>query len=337
MYKRLNGQVIHRSIPEASTKAEAEQAMRATIEDAFNKRYGIATQTETFAEFADTTYRRYMMQRNVNITAKKIDIAFLIGYFGKAKLLDEITAQDCRDAQYRLLRTPTVNKTPRSPSSVNRTMSTLSKIFSLACEEGKLERNPMQYVKSLAEPPPRRRLLTDKEKERLWAALDQDVLMLRFVNLALNLPLRRGQLLAICTDAIDFQNGLLSVIGSKGRSARLVPLNSGAMNTLQQMIADGQLPFPLKDFRKRWHRALIAAGINKPGGSREDNYHFHDLRKEFASNLIRKNVNPEIVQQLFAHSAMNITQAYMHSSIDDLSQAVRSLDETGTQESDIVQ
>jgi integrase len=93
------------------------------------------------------------------------------------------------------------------------------------------------------------------------------------------------------------------------------------------MLREAQLPFPLKDFRKRWHRALIAAGINKPGGKRGENYTFHDLRHELASSLIRANVNPEIVRKLFGHSDLSITQIYMNSEMSELSAAVKSLDD----------
>jgi site-specific recombinase XerD len=76
---------------------------------------------------------------------------------------------------------------------------------------------------------------------------------------------------------------------------------------LREMIADKQLPFPITDFCKRWHPLLNRAGINKPGGTREENYHFHDVRTHFASELIRRNTNPLVVQNFFAHLDMSIT------------------------------
>jgi site-specific recombinase XerD len=81
---------------------------------------------------------------------------------------------------------------------------------------------------------------------------------------------------------------------------------------------------------------MVSAGINDPNGTREANYHFHDLRKELASELIRNNVNPNIVQKLFAHSDMSITNVYMHSDNQALSDALNTLD-AKPQESDIIQ
>jgi integrase len=311
VWKRIEGKIIHKAIPTAQTKEQAEKAERKIIEDAFNRRYGTGPAEVGFGEFCEGTYKRYYEANNANVTAKRGYVRRLCEAF-RGKALNEITPQDCRDVQAKLRRTT-------SDSSVNRITSTLSKIFSLACEEGIIDRNPMQYVKSLKEPPPRNRLLTEKEKERLWKALESDSLMKNLVTLAVNVPLRRGQLLAIKPDAIDFHNGLLFVIASKGRSSRQIPLNTTAVATLREMYQSGNLPFPLKDFRKRWWRALRSANIS--------NFTFHDLRKEFASELIRKNVNPNIIQKLFAHSDMSITNVYMHSEMDQLKQAVNTLDD----------
>src|SRR5690606_184137 len=84
-------------------------------------------------------------------------------------------------------------------------------------------------------------------------------------------------------------------------------------------------PFPLTDFRRRWNPLLIRAKINKKGGTREENYHFHDLRTYFASELIRRNTNPLIVQNLFAHSDMSITNIYAETDADLMLEAVKKL------------
>lgn len=321
IYKRIKGhKTLHQSIPEARTREQAELAERKLVEALFNRKYGVTDTETTFGEFCETKYKLYYQQKNVNTVAKKIDVDLLNKYWQNTPLVD-ITPQDCRNVQQLLSRRSRRGRKDLgtiSPSSVNRTMTTASRIFSLAGQEGILDRNPMQFVENLKEPPPRSRLLTAEEKERLWLELQKDPLLYRLALLAVNLPLRRGQLLAIAPDAIDLSRGQLYVIESKGRPPRIVPLNSTAASTLQAMKSDGQLPFPLKDFRKRWQKALKAAGI--------EGFNFHDLRKEFASELIRNNVNPNVVQKLFAHSSLSITDIYMHSNIDELKAAVNTLD-----------
>jgi integrase/recombinase XerD len=323
VWKRINGRVIHKAIPEAQTKEQAELAERKLIETAFNKKYGLVVASIPFDEFARGTYTRYVLQHNSNITAKTLYIKKLCQFFAK-RTLDEITPQDCRDCQYYL------RKKESSDSSVNRIMSTLSRMFTLACEEGLLERNPMQYVRTLKEPPPRSRLLTDSEKQRLWDALNADSALRNIVALATNLPIRKGQLLAITKSAIDFDRRTLVLVAAKGRDSRLVPLNETCITILRTLCDESRSDelFQIKDFRRRWKTLMVRAGINKSDGKRGENFTFHDLRKEFASELIRKNVNPNIVQKLFAHSDMSITNVYMHSEMDQLKEAVNKLDAT---------
>ena len=282
--------------------------------------------TTTFDSFVESKYRKYVEQNNKNKGAKNLYIRLLLEQL-KNRTLHSITPQDCRDCRAKLQRRKNErNKGHLSPSSINRIMSTASKIFSLACEEGILDRNPMQYVKPLPEPPPRKRLLSTAQKDELWKQLELDPLLYRLIVLAVNLPLRRGQLLAINEENIDFENDRLLVIRSKGRPPRSVPMNDTVSRILREMIAEGQLPYPLKDFRKRWLPALIRAKINKKGGTREENYHFHDLRSYFASELIRRNTNPLVIQNLFAHSDMSITNVYAETEDDLMLEAVKGLD-----------
>lgn len=321
VWKRIDGRIIHKALKGAQTKAEAEAAEREIIRKAFNQRYGITDNTTLFREFAEGPYRQYVEQNNVNKVTKYQYISLLCDVF-RSQLLCQISPQDCRNAQVQFAR-------KYSASSVNLIMSTLSKIFTLACQENILDRNPMAYVTRLKEPPPRNRLLSKEEKERLWVALEKDKLLFHLVTLAVNLPLRRGQLIAITPTAVDLQNGLLSVIASKGRSSRMVPLNSIARHTLQAMLDMGALPFPLKEtgVRKRWVKALKRAKI--------ENFRFHDLRKLFAAELRRHGMHTKTIQDLFGHSSPRITDIYLPTEFETMREAVNSLDDV--QDSEVIQ
>lgn len=331
--KRIKGKPrIYQAIPEARTQKQAEKAELALIAAAFSKQYEREDRTVTFYAFADTTYRDYIEQKNVNKKAKIADLNIFLKFFGKRKLLSEITVKDCRDLQYRLVNTPTYYGGVRSASTVNRTMSSLSRIFSLACEEELLKRNPMQHVASLDEPPPRQRLLTPEQKNAFWNEVSKDVFMFRIVMLGVNMPVRCGQILALKKEDCVLAERKVFVITSKGRKRRPIPLNAAALQILSEMCAEvesGPLITykgkPIRSFRTRWRKLLIRAKINKLGGTREENFHFHDLRTEFASELLRHNVNPEIVRRLFDHSSMQITQGYISTEDDILFDAVNTL------------
>ncbi len=321
LWKRVNGRIIHKALKGADTKEKAEAAARKILDKAFNQAYGLPDTTTTFKEFAEGTYTEYYKQHNVNKVAKNLYVRLLVEHF-KSQPLSLITPQDCRNCQQAML------KAGQSPSSVNRIMSTLGKLFTIAGQERIIDHSPMSFVKCLKEPAARDRLLTDEERGRLWHELQKDELLFLLVTLAVHLPLRRGQLIAITPSAVDLPNGSLLITASKGRESRKVPLNSTAIHTLQTMLSMDALPFPLKGtgIRKRWMKVLTRSGIS--------DFKFHDLRKEFASNLIRNNVNPETVRQLFAHSSQRITQAYTHSHSSELADAVRTLD---IQQSEVIQ
>ncbi len=142
VYKRLNGKVVHQAIPEAHTKREAELAERQIVKAAFDRNYDVADRNITLATFIETKYRPYVDQHNVNKGAKNLYIRLLLGHF-KKQTLSSITPQDCRDCRSKLQNRKNKRKkeSELSASSINRIMSTLSKIFSLACEEGALDRN----------------------------------------------------------------------------------------------------------------------------------------------------------------------------------------------------
>ena len=227
--------------------------------------------------------------------------------------------------QAKRLKTPTKLKTQRAAASVNKETATLSRIFTLAMEEDLLDKSPMRFVKKLAEPPPRHRLLTDIQKQAIWRELEKDTYLMRFVILATNLPLRKGQILAITPDAIDFDRHILSAIASKGRPPRPVPLNATAEAVLLAMTEEESF-FEVQRFEKRWKDVLIAAGINKQNGTRNENYHLHDLRLWFGSELLRLNTNPYLIKELFNHSSMQISSIYLKPSENDLLDVVRQLD-----------
>jgi integrase len=335
MYKRIKGhKTIHKSLPEAQNKEQAETAERKEIEKIFNRKYGIY-EVVGFTDFVDKTYLKYVRQNNADQTGKKIFTDFLKSFFQNKPLLD-ITAQDCRDCQFKLKHSKTKHGKPYANDSINKYMSTLGKIFTLACQEGKLENSPMRYVEKLKPAPARKRVLTAEQKEKLFTELDKDLFLKRIVILALNLPLRKAQILRLVKEGADFERRLLTVPPSKGKPARIVPMNETAFEVLKVLCDSTESGYlvrldgePVKDFGKRWRNCLKRAGINSEDGNRETNFHFHDLRANLGSRLIANNVNPYDVQELFAHSDMKTSAIYIESDMDRLFSAVRTLDDNG--------
>mgnify|MGYP000589594991 CR=1 FL=1 len=128
-------------------------AERQIIKASFDHSYNVTNTTTTLATFIEQKYRPYVQQNKVNQGAKELYIRLLLGHF-KKQTLSSISPQDCRNCRTKLQTRQNRRKkeSELSSASIDRIMSTLSKIFSLSCEEEILERNPMQYVKDRYRP-----------------------------------------------------------------------------------------------------------------------------------------------------------------------------------------
>jgi len=61
---------------------------------------------------------------------------------------------------------------------------------------------------------------------------------------------------------------------------------------------------PIKNFNRAWWRALEIARI--------DDFHFHDLRHTFCSNLVLSGSNLKVVKELIGHNDISMTDRYSH-------------------------
>jgi integrase len=68
----------------------------------------------------------------------------------------------------------------------------------------------------------------------------------------------------------------------------------------------------LKSFNKAWRNALEIAGI--------ENFHFHDLRHTFASNMLLSGASLKDVKEMMGHSDISMTDRYSHLTLSHLLQ-----------------
>lgn len=65
---------------------------------------------------------------------------------------------------------------------------------------------------------------------------------------------------------------------------------------------------PIKCFNRAWWVAIQLAGIK--------DFHFHDLRHTFCSNLIISGAGLKEVKEMIGHSDISMTDRYSHLSMD---------------------
>jgi integrase len=136
----------------------------------------------------------------------------------------------------------------------------------------------------------------------------------------MNTGLRRGELLALRWESIDFNRQSLTVEGgtAKNRQTRHVPLNDGATRVLKrwhEQATGGQRVFEARTgFKTAWVKLLKRAEITK--------FRWHDLRHHFASRLVQAGVPLNTVRDLLGHSSVAMSLRYAHLAPDQRREAV---------------
>jgi integrase len=223
-------------------------------------------------------------------------------------------------------------------ATVNRTLSTLRSALNSGVKSGLIESSPLQRMSKLKESDSKSiiRYLSDGERERLESSLEERERRLQrkdggnprgefwdylrpAVLVSLNTGIRRNTLFSLVWGDVDFASQTLSLrgeISKNGKTAR-IPLNDDAFDVLSswrgqsEKRGDSDLIFPspktgdkLHNARRSWEGVLREAGI--------DNFRWHDMRHDFASQLVMRGVDLTVVCELMNHSNLKLTMRYAH-------------------------
>jgi len=233
------------------------------------------------------------------------------------------------------------------PATINRQITQLKGCMSRAVEWGVIENHDLSKVKALPVDNSKVRYLDSMEEKRLKKALrdrDSEIKAQRdsanqfrkerkyeqltnlndyyfadhiepVVLLAMNTGLRKGEILSLDWQQVDFDNRVLTVAHDKAKSGktRHIPLNNIAFEALQnwqQNSGDKGYVFKaenethIQDIKKGWEALLTRAEIT--------DFRFHDLRHHFASKLVMASVDLNTVRELLGHKDLTMTLRYAH-------------------------
>jgi integrase len=222
---------------------------------------------------------------------------------------------------------------PRTPASVNRDLACLSKILSMAFDNELIDSNPMRRVRMLKESPSRERFITADEEKRLFAHLTGRRDHIRsVVTIALNTGMRRGEILGLQWEHVNFLARTIFIARSKTGRTRTIPMNDIVFKELMMLKQDaGPKDFVFSNARTGvnidsiktgWRTACEAAGLV--------NLRFHDTRHTFATRLRANGVHEWDIRDLLGHTSVRMTSVYTHQTPINLRQAVNTLEKTKT-------
>ncbi len=240
--------------------------------------------------------------------------------FGNVRL-SEITPLKIEG--YRAQRKATV-----SVATVNRELAAIRIMFSKAVLWDKSPINPAKQVKPFKENNIRTRFLEKGEITALLAVCSE---WLRpIVMVALNAGMRRGEILSLAWDDVDFSRGLIKVRDSKNRSPRFVDMSLPLIETLRGLPKHPDSPYVFLGtqgnrvsvfgrLRLEFQKALDLAGVQ--------GCTFHTLRHTCASHLAMAGVDLLTIGEILGHrSGYVMTQRYAHLSNQHKAKAIRALD-----------
>ena len=151
------------------------------------------------------------------------------------------------------------------------------------------------------------------------------------VLLTLNSGMRQGELFSLDWLHVDMVRKTISVLAShsKGNTTRTIPLNAEALAVLKAIRSENAkgLVFKSPTTGGRFNNVKKAwAGITE--AAKVPDLRWHDLRHDFASQLVMKGVPLFTVQKLLGHANPRMTQRYAKLAPDTLADAVSKLGAT---------
>jgi len=275
----------------------------------------------TFKDFSNK-YIQYITETNKKRSWKR-DITS-IEHFGNLfndKKLFDITPGDIDD--YKKIRLQKVK-----PGTVNRELNCIRYMFNLAKRwKNFFGDNPVSISGLISVDYKVERILSYEEEERLFKNCNE--YLRDIIIIALNTGMRRGEILNLRWEWLDFKNSVVTLpqTHTKSQKIRKIPINSKLRTLLLKLSMkkrDQDYVFPsissksghMEGVKRSFMSACKKAGI--------EGLRFHDLRHTAATRMIENGANIVAVSRILGHSDVKITMRYAHPE-DSLKEAVESL------------
>lgn len=247
----------------------------------------------------------YLNYSEVNKVSYRHDIMYSNywkAYF-KNDFIDKI--KPIKIEEYKRYRRKTV-----CPATINRELNSLSKMFSVAKENGYLLINPCHSVKKLRVENKKIRFLTREEEKLMFDNLPDDWFKLA-INFALLTGMRKSEILNLKWECIDFKENYINVLKTKNAKARQIPLATKLKDELMRLKRLSEYIFtnpekltPYTDLKDRFK--FICEKTNITG------IVFHDLRHTAATRMVECGIDLVVVKEILGHSDINMTMRYAH-------------------------
>lgn len=250
-----------------------------------------------------------------------------------ADSIGNINLEDLKTKHMLSLRMELSNKN-LAPQTINHCLSLVRRVLNRALDL-ELFAGPLPKISLLKFNNKRTRFLQPNEAKNLLGILAALSPVWRDISLfALNTGLRRGEIWALTKAQINFHSYDCHILDSKTARGRTIPLNPTAMQIAQNYADQCQSPAipifsqhgqPVNKDASYFRRAVQKSGLNEGIKDRRNKVCFHTLRHTFASWLVQRGIQLQIVSELLGHTSLEMTLRYAHLAPNERRNAVNAL------------
>lgn len=328
----INGRRYHRSVPEATSKREAEKAEAVFKGELLQGRYRLA-EGRKYPRLSKLieVYKDYSKQNKVSYKVDEYATSTFLEVVGD-KTINEITPIVIEKwKKYRKgckVKTTTKDGLKEldrliSKSSINREIRSLSKMFSIAVDNDWLDYNPFFKVSKLKEENHQMRVLAPEEEAILLDAAEKTFIKSMLVC-ALNTAMRSAEIKQLKWRCVNFEEGYIDVLKTKSGRPRQIPLSEPLRQELSKLTKTSEYVFtnpktlrPYVNIRDKFVDLCEKNGIS--------HIRLHDLRHTAATRMVASGADIVVVQDILGHANLAVTQRYSHPVPDRKKQAIEAL------------
>ena len=306
----IRGRQYHRAIPEAVSRREAEKAESITKAQLLQGKYDLVEEKGSMLFFKLIEEFEQYAKNNRGAWAKeKYLLPLLREFWGNVKI-SEITPFSIE--RYRIKR----KNSGKKPATINREVGNIRRMFNIAVQNGWINENPAlsRSVKPLKVDNTIVRFLTKEEEYKLLKTCEQTFSYLKpIIICALHTGMRRGEILGLTWDCVDFKEKYITLLKTKNNKVRKIPLSNLLLSELKKLNYNKLSKYVFTnaltndryvDIKKAFHSVCRTANVV--------NLRFHDLRHTAATRMVTTGVDLGIVREILGHSDLKTTQRYAH-------------------------
>ncbi|MFA6260409.1 MAG: tyrosine-type recombinase/integrase [Bacteroidia bacterium] len=247
------------------------------------------------------------------------------------ELINEVRRGDIKRLLYRL-------KEDHSVNTVNKYLALLKSFFAVLVEDELIEVSPVHGIKEERQPERKGyKTMSKGVREKVKELTYEESFAFGVVcETIYQTGIRPAELLSLQWDNIDLQDLIITVIESKNRKIRIVPINQSLADkylTIQKNITGVQNDwyifsnkFTLASGPKRLHRNRLTEMwdrvIHKNGGLPTD-LKLYGLKHSGADDKIMSGIPIEYLRDLYGHHSTKMTRVYAKKMIEKSSQVIR--------------